>query len=510
VIAALPAAVALAATDPPSDGIGTAAVGAPETRIDAGPRGPTSDASPSFAFSSPQPTARFACSLDAAPFAPCSSPRAFTKLPDGAHTFRVRASDASDGADPTPASSTFAVDTAPPTVSIESGPAGVVSNPLPTFTFASDDDSATFTCSLRPASPTFAPCPADGQYEPPAPLQNGGYTFGVRATDPAGNSAAATRRFTVGAEAAEPAGASGPTGATGETGQATETSTSKMARFKRSAPQPVPAWYMTARSERDLRRQARNDACAFARRQSNRTRVLLMDFGKPSRHHGALGTQLRTGAEFANQDILDALKAAADAYRTNGKCYSRGSARITYGNTNNMPNWMSRRNIRKAGRHQSRMSDRLHTYQRRHGRHYRHEGVAVASDVEPQWNKPKATKALVHGAIFHRRGGLFFNYGAASKCPPERSRCANKWSLRNLGQVSYGGIKRALPEVYRRVHAKQWTRVRKRWNNQHRYRYCFSGTTSTPGFPLSSREGWAKLRTNNRCVRNELVNIREQ
>jgi hypothetical protein len=175
-----------------------------------------------------------------------------------------------------------------------------------------------------------------------------------------------------------------------------------------------------------------------------------------------------------------------------------------------MPNWMSRRNIRKAGRHQSRMSDRLHTYQRRQGRQYRHQGVAVASDIEPQWNKPKATKALVSGAIFHRRGGLFFNYGAASHCPPEGSACANKWSLRNLGQVSYGGIKRSLPEVYRRVHAKQWTRVRKRWDNQHHYRYCFSGTTATPGFPLSSREGWAKLRTNNRCVRNELVNIREQ
>ena len=233
-MAALPAAVALAATDPPTDGIPAGAAGAPDTRIDAGPSGPTGDASPSFAFSSPQRAARFACSLDAAPFAPCTSPQAFTELPDGTHTFRARASDVSGAEDPTPASRTFAVDTAPPTVSIESGPAGAVSNPLPTFTFASADTSSTFTCSLGPTSPTFAPCPDDGEYEPNAPLPDGAYTFSVRATDPAGNAATATRQFTVGAEAPEPAGASGPTGATGETGQATETTTSKMTRFKRA------------------------------------------------------------------------------------------------------------------------------------------------------------------------------------------------------------------------------------------------------------------------------------
>jgi len=61
------------------------------------------------------------------------------------------------------------------------------------------------------------------------------------------------------------------------------------------------------------------------------------------------------------------------------------------------------------------------------------------------------------------------------------------------------------------VHVKQWTNVRRRWNNQHRHRhFCFYGTTATPGFPLSNREGWARLAANNRCVQDELVNIREQ
>jgi hypothetical protein len=575
VLTALPAAVAAAASDPSADGQ-PARTTAPQTRIDGGPSGPTADANPSFTFSSPLDTARFACSLDDAAFAPCASPQSFTGLPDGAHVFRVRTEDESGVADPTPASRTFVVDTEPPDISIESGPAGPVNDPLPTFAFSSSDDSATLVCSLPPAFPTFAPCPPAGTYEPPAPLTDGSYDLSVRATDPAGNSSTADREFSLDTQAPSVTVESGPTGRTddatptftfaspddtatfscsidggdpsfrpcsregsdhpaapledgrytfrvqatdaaGNSAMATRSlrvDTAKQAdsksSFMSSAPQPVPAWYMTARGERDLRRQARNDICAFAERQPNRTRVLLLDFGKATRHQGEFGTQLRTGPHFANQDILGALKAAAHAYRAKGRCYRRGSVRITYGNTNNMPNWMTRRNIRKAGRRQSRMSNRLRRYQRRHGRGYRFEGVAVAGDIEPQWNRPKASKSLVHGATFHQRGGLFFNYGSASQCPPETSACANKWSLRELGQVSYGGIKRSLPEIYRRMHAKQWTRVRRYWNHGHRSGYCFSGTTATPGFAFSGREGWAELRAENRCVRHELVNIQEQ
>jgi hypothetical protein len=311
----------------------------------------------------------------------------------------------------------------------------------------------------------------------------------VQATDPAGNSTVALQSFQV------------------ETAEGT---TASKEAFESSAPKPVPAWYMTARHERDLRRQAHNDACAFARRQPNRARVLLMDFGKATRYRGDFGTQLRTGPRFSNQDVLHSLKAAANAYRANGKCYRRGSVRITYGNTNNMPNWMTRRNIRKAGRRQGRMAHRLEKYQRRSGRAYRHQGVAVAGDIEPQWNKAKASRSLVNGATFRGRGGLYYNYGAASQCPPETSACANKWTFKDLARVSFGGVKRALPEIYRPVHAKQWTRVRKRWNRRHRDPFCFSGTTATPGFPLTGREGWARLRALNKCVRDELVNIQEQ
>ena len=46
-----------------------------------------------FSFSSNEPGSTFACSLDGAPFATCTNPRTFQRLPAGAHTFSVRATD---------------------------------------------------------------------------------------------------------------------------------------------------------------------------------------------------------------------------------------------------------------------------------------------------------------------------------------------------------------------------------------------------------------------------------
>ncbi len=572
-----PTAIALASTVPAQDGPGAAA-STPQTTIDGGPSGPTATASPSFSFSSPQGAAvRFGCRLDAAGFLPCESPQTLDDLPDGTHTFYVRAGDGVGHHDPTPASATFVVDTEPPAASIDSGPSGPTDDPRPAFDFSSPEGSAAFSCSLLAAGEqVFGPCSGVGTDQPASDLADGSYTFTVQTTDEAGNASAVARDFAVDTQAPTVSVESGPTGSTDDprptfafaspdataafacsidtghadfgpcSGDLTDEPASGLGpddytfrvqatdpagnatvatrefevqdpeaeakgSFKSSAPQPVPAWYMTARGRGDLKRQARNDACAFARRQPNRTRVLLMDFGKADKHHGEFGARLRSGSHFSNQEILAALKSAADSYRSNGRCYSRGSVRITYGNTNNMPNWLSRKKVRKAGRKQAMMANRLSKYARRKGRHYRHTGVGVAGDIEPQWNKPRVSKSLVHGATAHERGGLYFNYGAASQCPPETSKCANNWSVRNLGQVSYGGVKRPLPEIYRPVHVKQWTNVRRRWNNQHRYHhFCFYGATATPGFPLSNRKGWARLDANNRCVKAELVNIREQ
>ncbi len=90
-----------------------------ETTIDrrAVPGNPTTSTTATFTFSANDPGATFECKLDGAAFAACDSPKQYTGLAAGPHTFQVRASDlAGNGTDPTPAAHTWTVDTTPPTV----------------------------------------------------------------------------------------------------------------------------------------------------------------------------------------------------------------------------------------------------------------------------------------------------------------------------------------------------------------------------------------------------------
>jgi hypothetical protein len=75
---------------------------APETTIASGPADPTSETTADPAFSANEP-ATFECSLDGAPFAPCTSPQSYTALSPGAHVFEVRAIDTAGNVEPTPA-----------------------------------------------------------------------------------------------------------------------------------------------------------------------------------------------------------------------------------------------------------------------------------------------------------------------------------------------------------------------------------------------------------------------
>ena len=95
---------------------------------------PTDGASASFAFSSSEPGSTFECQLDASGWTPCSSPKSYSSLAAGSHTFEVRATDAANNTDPTPASSSFTVagDTQAPETTIDSGP-GVNFQPNPSF-----------------------------------------------------------------------------------------------------------------------------------------------------------------------------------------------------------------------------------------------------------------------------------------------------------------------------------------------------------------------------------------
>ena len=97
----------------------------PETAIDSGPSGTVSGTSASFSFSSTEAGSAFECSLDAEAFASCNSPKDYSALPDGPHTFSVRATDAAGNTDATPATRSWTVNTtAPVTQSASLAPAG--------------------------------------------------------------------------------------------------------------------------------------------------------------------------------------------------------------------------------------------------------------------------------------------------------------------------------------------------------------------------------------------------
>jgi parallel beta-helix repeat protein len=83
---------------------------APQTTIGAGaPPATTTSTGATFAFSADESGSTFECSLDTGPFAACTSPRAYSSLATGAHTFRVRARDGAGNVDATPATHSWTI-----------------------------------------------------------------------------------------------------------------------------------------------------------------------------------------------------------------------------------------------------------------------------------------------------------------------------------------------------------------------------------------------------------------
>ncbi len=84
----------------------------PETMINSGPSGVVASSSATFTFSANEP-ATFRCSFDGADFSLCSSPKTYSGLADGGHTFRVFAVDLAGNDDLTPEERTWTSE-APP------------------------------------------------------------------------------------------------------------------------------------------------------------------------------------------------------------------------------------------------------------------------------------------------------------------------------------------------------------------------------------------------------------
>jgi flagellar hook capping protein FlgD len=104
---------------------------APQTTITQAPTDGTAT-SASVAFASSENGSTFECSLDAGAFAPCSSPKTYSGLAVGGHTFRVRAIDGSPNhnVDPTPASASWTISASGQQGSGSTGSGGGSSGPV--------------------------------------------------------------------------------------------------------------------------------------------------------------------------------------------------------------------------------------------------------------------------------------------------------------------------------------------------------------------------------------------
>jgi hypothetical protein len=175
----------------------------PETTITRGPSGTVAMASASITFTSNESEVTFACSLDGAAAAPCTSPYNVMGLAQGAHTFSVAATDMAGHTDATPATASWTVDTVSPTLAITGGP-GEAETVGPRVVFSFTTTEGNTECRLD-EDPTWAACTSPFAFNAAA----GAHAFYLRATDAAGNSMAVQRTWNIACGAPDPAGALG-------------------------------------------------------------------------------------------------------------------------------------------------------------------------------------------------------------------------------------------------------------------------------------------------------------
>ncbi len=150
----------------------------PDTRIDAAPPLTSARTRVEVAFSATE-DATFACRLDTAEFAPCTSPAQLEGYSEGQHRFEVRSTDRAGSVDSSPAAAVFTYDATAPVTTLESlADDGSADRDL---RFGASED-ASFECwrDDQPATACSSPWPLRG-------LADGAHRVFVRATDAAGN-----------------------------------------------------------------------------------------------------------------------------------------------------------------------------------------------------------------------------------------------------------------------------------------------------------------------------------
>ena len=105
---------------------------APQTTLGSRPTSKTTASTAIFRFAANEAASAFECKLDAGRFVPCASPKRYARLRRSLHTFSVRAIDAADNRDATPASHRWTVGLAKAASALISPAAGarIASPPL--------------------------------------------------------------------------------------------------------------------------------------------------------------------------------------------------------------------------------------------------------------------------------------------------------------------------------------------------------------------------------------------
>ena len=167
---------------------------APTSSITAGPaEGAHLNVSPAdleFEFAADDSAVSSQCSLDGESWRDCESAteQSYAGLLDGDHTFKVRGVDAAGNVEVPGSQRSWTVDTAVPTVTIASGPAGAVTDREATFKFASSE-AGQVECSLDGGA--WQECSSPQTY---TGMPDGDHHLKIRATDMFGNQGPATGR----------------------------------------------------------------------------------------------------------------------------------------------------------------------------------------------------------------------------------------------------------------------------------------------------------------------------
>ena len=185
----------------------------PDTTIDSGPSGTVGSTSAEFGFSSDQGDATFQCKLDGGTFEACASPKSVPDegaLAEGTHTFEVRAVDTAGGADPTPASRTWKVDTTAPLAPAITSPANNSFDTDGTITISGTAESNSTvevfeaTASADTSKGTTQVDASGAWTKTISSVSDGSHTYKAKAKDAAGNTSGFSNSRTVKVDTVKP------------------------------------------------------------------------------------------------------------------------------------------------------------------------------------------------------------------------------------------------------------------------------------------------------------------